>query len=372
MERSEIHSQIKEMADKITHLNDNLTASRKIHPVELDLLGLYCRELVKLIEELPKAATQASPELPKTNAVGFKPVEVNIPEVAEKPAEPEERTVQSEAKKPEPVVEHPRPQPPVRTEPVAEQPRPQPPVRTEPITEAPKDVRKVVQSMDEQVQEPLIRPAQPPRPAQVQQRNTEPEPQPLQPPMPNPERPVQPETPQPAPARPEPILPPAPDPMPQIPEPMREIPEPAPAQPEPATAPERSEIEAPSVYEAPRPRKEISFTAPARSQERADEPATLNDRFAPQDELLSRLKKPTDTKKMREMMDLGERFMFVKELFGADADLFDRSLKHIDQCKDLAEAEAFLEKEIKPRNGWEDKEMFEQHFHKLLEAKFEG
>src|SRR4051812_44899981 len=52
MDRNELHQQILELADKIGHLNDTLSRSKRIHPVEIDLLRLYVREMVAGTEEL--------------------------------------------------------------------------------------------------------------------------------------------------------------------------------------------------------------------------------------------------------------------------------------------------------------------------------
>lgn len=54
MDRKAIHEQIATLSDKITFLNERLSDEKNLHPVEVDLLNGYARELQGLIESLGK------------------------------------------------------------------------------------------------------------------------------------------------------------------------------------------------------------------------------------------------------------------------------------------------------------------------------
>lgn len=52
MDRTAIHAQIAALSDKIHYLNERLSEEKNLHPVEVDLLSGYTRELQTLIESL--------------------------------------------------------------------------------------------------------------------------------------------------------------------------------------------------------------------------------------------------------------------------------------------------------------------------------
>ncbi len=52
MDRKAIHAQIATLSDKINYLNERLSEEKNLHPVEVDLLNGYARELQGLIERL--------------------------------------------------------------------------------------------------------------------------------------------------------------------------------------------------------------------------------------------------------------------------------------------------------------------------------
>lgn len=51
--KDQIHYDIAELLEKIAHLNIKLAGTNKIHPVEIDLLRSYLRELEKLTDAMP-------------------------------------------------------------------------------------------------------------------------------------------------------------------------------------------------------------------------------------------------------------------------------------------------------------------------------
>jgi len=54
MDRKAIHAQIATLSDKINYLNERLSEEKNLHPVEVDLLNGYARELQDMIESLGK------------------------------------------------------------------------------------------------------------------------------------------------------------------------------------------------------------------------------------------------------------------------------------------------------------------------------
>lgn len=64
MDRNSIHQQIALLADKISFLNGKLRQEPWLHPVEVDLLHGYARELSSMMEQLDKTTARLTGEAP--------------------------------------------------------------------------------------------------------------------------------------------------------------------------------------------------------------------------------------------------------------------------------------------------------------------
>ncbi len=73
---------------------------------------------------------------------------------------------------------------------------------------------------------------------------------------------------------------------------------------------------------------------------------------------------------LREMIDLSERYIFTKELFGGDADYYDRAIRQLNQFETLPEAQNYIVNELRQRYKWEGKEQVERQFIKIVERRF--
>lgn len=106
----------------------------------------------------------------------------------------------------------------------------------------------------------------------------------------------------------------------------------------------------------------------------ADEPAkprSLNDLFnkGESQDLGSRFQFQ-NRKNLREMIDLSERYVFTKELFGGDADYYDRAIRQLNQFETLAEAQQYLRTDLRVKYNWETKEQVEIQFTRIVERRF--
>ncbi len=89
------------------------------------------------------------------------------------------------------------------------------------------------------------------------------------------------------------------------------------------------------------------------------EPADLGSRFQFQ-----------QRRNLREMIDLSERYVFTKELFAGDADYYDRAIRQLNQFETLAEAQTYLNNDLRPKYNWAGKEQVEKQFTKIVERRF--
>jgi hypothetical protein len=99
---------------------------------------------------------------------------------------------------------------------------------------------------------------------------------------------------------------------------------------------------------------------------------TINDKLKPgshQSELGTVLK-GTPVKELRKAIGVNDRFVFISELFRGDEPMYERSIKTINNFRILAEAEYWMERELKIKLGWDDSREIVQHFYQLVRRRF--
>ena len=98
---------------------------------------------------------------------------------------------------------------------------------------------------------------------------------------------------------------------------------------------------------------------------------TINDKLKPgiQSELGTVLK-GSPVKELRKAIGVNDRFVFISELFRGDEPMYERSIKTINNFRILAEAEYWMERELKIKLGWDDSREIVQHFYQLVRRRF--
>lgn len=107
------------------------------------------------------------------------------------------------------------------------------------------------------------------------------------------------------------------------------------------------------------------------------------DSFADDLPTLSRQSKPTtrvarqapkasknSIKDLRKAIHTQDRLQYVKELFRGDENMFDRSLQTINNFNTLNEAEYWIMRELKTKNGWLSTNPLVQQFEQLVKRRF--
>lgn len=362
--KDQIHYDIAELLEKIAHLNIKLAGTSKIHPVEIDLLRSYLTELDKLASAMPvmpltkpsfaipTPTQEEANTLPSFNThletepaaeaetESVEPISPTAPEheveetvayVSKEPAITEtetadEQVVEQTEEKETPVSAIPEEleEPTVDTEieafafedlaaPITETPEPTEPVVEEPVaevaqTEPTTEATPEPETITEEVTTDVI--------------NT-------------------PVTPQ------EPIATNEPEPLPE--EPIEE--------PQANTGPELPVVETPLSYDPP--------------VKEPEQKRSINDMFSREgkEDLGSRFQFQ-NRKNLREMIDLSERYVFTKELFGGDADYYDRAIRQLNQFETLADAQAYMDNELHNKYNWTNKEQVKGQFARIVERRF--
>jgi hypothetical protein len=96
----------------------------------------------------------------------------------------------------------------------------------------------------------------------------------------------------------------------------------------------------------------------------------LNERLATtRNELADKLG-ASPIKDLRKAIGLNDRFVFINELFRGDETMYDRSIKTINNFAIYAEAQYWMERELKVKLGWDNEKFVTQDFYALVRRRF--
>lgn len=73
---------------------------------------------------------------------------------------------------------------------------------------------------------------------------------------------------------------------------------------------------------------------------------------------------------LRKAIGVNERFQFINELFRGDEAVYERSVKTINGFSILAEAEYWIQRELKVKHGWNDSDDLVRQFYQLVKRRF--
>jgi hypothetical protein len=73
---------------------------------------------------------------------------------------------------------------------------------------------------------------------------------------------------------------------------------------------------------------------------------------------------------LKKGIGINDRYVFVSELFRGDDAMYERSIKTINGFVILAEAEYWIERELKVKLGWDDDKSTTRHFYQLVKRRF--
>lgn len=114
-------------------------------------------------------------------------------------------------------------------------------------------------------------------------------------------------------------------------------------------------------------RKEINEIAAA---DNPGEKISLNDKLKQTKLELSDSLSELHIKDLRKAIGVNDRFLYIKELFRGDESMYERSIKTINSFSILPEAEYWIQRELKVKLGWNDKENTVQQFSQLVKRRF--
>ncbi|MBS1753985.1 MAG: hypothetical protein KF741_08325 [Ferruginibacter sp.] len=73
---------------------------------------------------------------------------------------------------------------------------------------------------------------------------------------------------------------------------------------------------------------------------------------------------------LKKAIGVNDRFLFINELFRGDEAVYERSIKTINNFSIFAEAEYWIQRELKVKNGWNDNDEMVKQFYQLVKRRF--
>ena len=73
---------------------------------------------------------------------------------------------------------------------------------------------------------------------------------------------------------------------------------------------------------------------------------------------------------LRKAIGINDRYVFVSELFRGDEVGYERSIKTINNFRILAEAQYWIERELKLKLGWDENKEIVKLFDQLVKRRF--
>jgi hypothetical protein len=96
----------------------------------------------------------------------------------------------------------------------------------------------------------------------------------------------------------------------------------------------------------------------------------LNDKLKQGKTELLEILKESPVKDLRKAVGINDRFLFISELFRGDESMYERSIKTINSFNIFAEAEYWINRELKLKLGWDAKSEAVHHFDQLVRRRF--
>ncbi len=97
---------------------------------------------------------------------------------------------------------------------------------------------------------------------------------------------------------------------------------------------------------------------------------SLNERLRTANVEVAEKLREMGVKDLRDAIGINDKFQFIQELFRGDRDMYDRSVKTINECTSLQEAEYWIQRELKIYQGWQDEDTLVKHFYSLVKKRF--
>jgi len=98
--------------------------------------------------------------------------------------------------------------------------------------------------------------------------------------------------------------------------------------------------------------------------------ASLNDKLKAEVIEVGHILTESPIRDLKKAIGVNDRYHFISELFRGDEIMYERSIKTINAFRIYAEAEYWIERELKVKLGWDESRETTRHFHQLVKRRF--
>jgi hypothetical protein len=98
--------------------------------------------------------------------------------------------------------------------------------------------------------------------------------------------------------------------------------------------------------------------------------ASLNDKLKAEVIEVGHILTDSPIRDLKKAIGVNDRYHFISELFRGDEIMYERSIKTINAFRIYAEAEYWIERELKVKLGWDESRETTRHFHQLVKRRF--
>ena len=98
--------------------------------------------------------------------------------------------------------------------------------------------------------------------------------------------------------------------------------------------------------------------------------ASLNDKLKADVVELAAALNGTPVRDLKKAIGVNDRYVFINELFRGDEVMYERSIKTINSFRILPEAEYWIQRELKVKQGWDENREVTRHFYQLVKRRF--
>ena len=98
--------------------------------------------------------------------------------------------------------------------------------------------------------------------------------------------------------------------------------------------------------------------------------ASLNDKLKAEVVEVGHRLTESPIRDLKKAIGVNDRYHFISELFRGDEIMYERSIKTINAFRIYAEAEYWIERELKVKLGWDESRETTRHFHQLVKRRF--
>jgi len=102
----------------------------------------------------------------------------------------------------------------------------------------------------------------------------------------------------------------------------------------------------------------------------ANNQASLNEKLKQSKIDLGDMLTETPVRDLRKAIGVNDRYLFINELFRGDEVAYERSIKTINSFSIFAEAEYWIQRELKVKNGWDAGNEMVAQFYQLVKRRF--